>query len=108
MRSGLTLLLLVCAVLPAAAQPGATAQSCVDVKIGDAQYYNCLNRQLGESVPGRRFSTADAPTGVQAPAPSIGLFDRAATAEQLGTSFGHSTVPQRPAPSNAVSPLIPR
>jgi hypothetical protein len=90
---------------PAAAQSGA-ATSCVDVRIGDERYYNCLNRQLESEIPQKRFSAGgDAPVDATMPAPAAGLYDQAATREQLGKNFGHSSVPQRPPAPNYPAPL---
>jgi hypothetical protein len=93
--------------LPAIAQPTATT-SCVDVRIGDERYYNCLNRQLESAIPQKRFSTGDAPVDATMPAPAAGLYDQAATREQLGSSFGHSSHPQRPPEAQFPAPLKAR
>ena len=68
---------------------------CVDVKIDQVAYLNCLNEM---------FSAASRPGQVDAvsnraaiPAPAAGTYNQAAIREMLGQSFGHSIVPQRPA-----------
>ncbi len=82
-------------------------QSCVDVKIGMEQYYDCINRRLQESTRTRPFTTRDdAPYSAASPAPAVGGFNQAASREQLGTSFGHSAIPQRPPPPVFTSPLV--
>jgi hypothetical protein len=74
----------------------ARGESCVDVQIGAAQSYGCINQQL-------RHIAEDAPrlnpvpdVGASSPAPATGTFNRAATQERLGNAFGHSIVAQRP------------
>ena len=82
----------------AGAQVPSTVDTCVDVRIGDARAYDCLNRALQRMVPRHRFSVeADAPVTATLPPNAVGTFSRAATEERLGTSFGHSVIPQRPA-----------
>jgi hypothetical protein len=79
--------------------------TCVDVRIGSERYYDCINLQLRAQVPQRRFSAStDAPLNAAAPAPTVGSFSESATRESLGSSFGHSVRPQRPAP---IGPLVP-
>lgn len=86
-----------------AAQSGRT--TCVDVRIGNEQYYNCLNRELAASVPRNRLSAADSPNNASMPGTAAGLSDRSATREQLGTNFGISAKPQRPPEPNYPAPL---
>jgi hypothetical protein len=84
-----------------------TPQSCVDVKIGSDRAYNCLNRELQRMVPGKRFSSQDAPYSATSPAPEVGTFNQAATRERLGSAFGNSVVPQRP-PAPVFTPSLQR
>lgn len=92
-----------------AASPGSgAADACVDVMIGGESTYSCFNQQIARSIPPRRFSAgSDLPVGANIPAPAAGTFNQAATAEQLGTAFGHSAVPQRPPPVSYPAPLLP-
>ncbi len=78
--------------------------SCVDVKMGDEQYYNCINRELQQYTTGRRASALDAP-GLDQSGPALGVFNQAAERERLGTAFGHSLVPQR-APHTFAPPAL--
>jgi hypothetical protein len=91
----------------AAAQDGPTqAQTCVDVRIGSTQYYDCVNRALALLVPSERFSAANStPLTATSPPNETGTFNQAATREQLGSAFGHSVVPQRPPPPVYSLPL---
>lgn len=105
--------ILVC-MAPAIAQAQATtpgvasgSKPCVEVRIGNEPTYGCLNAQIERLIPQRRFEAgSDLPVPANIPAPAAGTFNQAATAEQLGTSFGHSTKPQRPAPPVYASPLL--
>jgi hypothetical protein len=81
-------------------------QSCVDVKIGMEQYYDCVNRQLQDATRTRPFTSRDAPYSAASPDPAVNTFNEAATREQLGSSFGHSAIPQRPPPPVFTSPLV--
>ncbi len=95
------------AVAPVSRALAETTQDvCVDVRIGQEPFYSCLNRKLEEMVPNRRESSADAPITASSPAPAVGTFNQAATRQQLGTSFGHSIVPQRPPPPVFYNPLL--
>ena len=87
--------------------PGTTT-SCVDVRIGNEQYYNCLNRQMGSAVPYHRLSASNSPVNAGMPGPAAGLYDQAATREQLGTNFGKSSTPQRPPTPIYPAPLHTR
>jgi len=90
---------------PAAAEepPG---RACIDLRIGEERYYDCLNRLLRESVPARRLSAADAPwNATTAPAYAIGGFNQQATRQMLGSSFGRAVVPERPPAALPPPPL---
>ena len=96
------LLALVFAALPVtvcAAQPGSqTQQSCVDVKVGSAQSYDCLNQQLSTVAHNaQRPSSQDAPYSATSPGNVTGQFNESATRDRLGTNFGKSVTPERPA-----------
>lgn len=91
-------------IWPLQAQPR-NERSCVDVKIGQEQYYSCLNQQLATLVPNHRTTAADAPLGINSPITALGGFDQAAVHERLGNAFGHSIVPQRPNPGFAPGAL---
>jgi len=75
-----------------------TDQSCVDVAVGSAQSYECINQQLGTlAAQQHRAATPDAPPTATSPANITGQFDEAATRNRLGRNFGHSVTPERPA-----------
>jgi hypothetical protein len=90
------------------AQKPEKSKICVDVLIGSAQQYDCLNQQMQQNVPPRAPSAADLTTPTAgSPAPAVGSFNQAATQERLGNNFGKSAFPQRPAPPVFPAPLAP-
>jgi hypothetical protein len=91
---------------PTTTAPPTSQSLCVDVKIGDEAFYSCLNDQLRRLTEQGRFSSTDVPIGVTSPPNQVGTFNQAATAERLGTSFGHSVIPQRPPPPVFTNPLV--
>ncbi len=84
---------------------------CVDVKIGNdrSRYYDCLNGQMRQQAAhqaNQQAVTQDAVSNSQPHSPTqMGLYNQAATRERLGSSFGHSVVPQRPQ-QKFVNPLV--
>jgi hypothetical protein len=113
----LGLLLSAAGPAPSTTAPSTTAPSttvpgpndpCVDVTIGGERSLACVNQQLSRSIPPRNFTAgSDLPQAGNVTAPAAGTFNQAATAERLGTSFGHSVVPQRPPPPVYSAPLLP-
>ena len=92
----------------AQAQPRASAETCVDVRVGDAQYYDCLNRQFEhDMVPRRRLSIGEGTLGNDSAPQTTGQFNESATREQMGNAFGKSATPQRLAPP-APPPVLGR
>ncbi len=106
-RAGVALALLMVGTAGGASAQRVDGTTCVDVRIGDDRYYDCLNRKLRESVPERRFSAGDAPySATTSPPHVVGGFVQQAVRQRLGTSFGTSLVPQRPGPDMPrVAPL---
>ena len=85
------------------------SENCVDVSVGKAQSYDCINQQLGALAAQQHRASAsepDAPYSATSPANVTGQFDEAATRNRLGRNFGHSVTPERPG-ANTASP-IPR
>jgi hypothetical protein len=80
-------------------------QSCVDVAVGSAQSYECINQQLGTlAAQQHRAALPDAPPTATSPANVTGQFDEAATRNRLGRNFGHSVTPERPAYAPPAAP----
>ncbi len=114
-RSGLALWALLpvaaflCLAGHADAQPA--QETCVDVKVGTAQSYDCLNQQLqavARQTPKVSSDTA-APYNATSPSNVTGQFNESATRNRLGSNFGHSVTPQRPV-TNFAPPgiVVPR
>lgn len=85
---------------------GQTVPACVDVRVGSAESYNCLNRELQKQVVQQHQGSTDVLPGATSPAPQVGTFNQAAVAEHLGSNFGTSAIPQRPPPPVFGSPLM--
>ena len=98
-RASLALMLAILPVLDATAQTAPPVQqTCVDVKLGKAQSYDCLNQQLSQMAhQAQRQSSQDAPYSASSPGNVTGQFNESATRNRLGTNFGKSVTPQRPA-----------
>ena len=76
----------------------ATHESCVDVQVGSAQSYACLNEKLAaEARAAQKSSAADAPYNATSPGNVTGQFNESATRNRLGDQFGKSVTPERPA-----------
>jgi hypothetical protein len=82
-----------------AQQAPATQDTCVDVQVGNAQSYNCLNQQLQQALRNApRFSSdTNAPYNANSPSNVTGQFNESATRNRLGSNFGKSVTPERPA-----------
>jgi len=81
-------------VAPAYAQP--SHDTCVDVQVGTAQSYACINQKLAaEAKEAWKSSSA----GGMPPANQTGQFNEDATRNRLGANFGKSVTPARP-PAN--------
>ncbi len=95
---------ILCAALPGAWGGAALAQprqqSCVDVQVGSAQSYDCVNQQLrAVAREAQRTPGAVAPYSTQSPGNVTGQFNEDATRERLGSNFGKSVTAPRPAPN---------
>ncbi len=101
------------AICAAALTQSAGAQdakpSCVDVEIGSAQSYACLNRQLGAIAQeaGKSGNDLTPPTAATAPENSTGAFNATSLHDRLGGNFGHSVTPPRPT-TVVTNPIAPR
>jgi hypothetical protein len=83
---------------------GVAAALCVDVRIDQDAYLNCLNEMFRAAS---RPDASETTQGAAMPsAPSVGLYNQAGIHEMLGLSFGHSVIPQRP--PQPVPPRFPR
>jgi hypothetical protein len=107
--------------------PICAAVVCVDVTIDRSAYLDCLNAMFRQAVMPQRpdaaagaASASPAPANpapanpalanpalanpAASPAPALGTYNQAAIREMLGTSFGHSVEPARPASPNPAPP----
>lgn len=107
MRRTAAILLIAAAATNAHAQ---TKQTCVDVQVGTAQSYDCLNQQLQQTA--RRAASASgatqAPYSATSPSNVTGQFNESATRNRLGGNFGRSVTPQRPPGSLSAPAGSPR
>ncbi len=86
--------LLVAAQIPARA--AAPPAHCLDVQVGSARSYDCLNDALRGDVRDARPAPDASTLRATSPAPRIGLYNQAGTREHLGANFGISAFPARP------------
>jgi len=94
----------------AQAQPDQSA-NCVEVQIGQdrVNLLNCLNQSFGRDVA-REHATPkpEAPMDALSSSSQIGIANESVARQRMGSAFGVSTVPQRPAcvfvPSLPVKP----
>jgi len=94
--------------LASAAEP--TTGGCVDVTVGQFRTpdYKCLSQQMGSSqgdTANRKNREAMNPTVDKIAPNKLGLFNQSATRNRMGSNFGTSVTPQRPAP--VVLPGLP-
>jgi hypothetical protein len=86
-----------------------STQRCVEARVGGVVAYDCLNdawRALAEQA---HTPLAMNTLTARSSAPQVGTFNRSATAERMGNSFGHSVISQRPPPPVYANPvLMPR
>ncbi|OEZ68167.1 hypothetical protein JAB5_32940 [Janthinobacterium sp. HH103] len=115
----LSLLLLICAALPAQADEhtvvvtaAAPPKGCVEVEANGqrAPSISCLNEKLLPNSntmnrPPPALSGAEAI--MQRPSNQLGLYNRAALEHRMGNAFGKSVTPQRPPAPAPASPLLP-
>lgn len=115
----LSLLLLICAALPARAdehtvvvKAAAPQKGCVEVEANGqrAQSMSCLNEKLlpnsnALNRPPPALSGAEAV--MQRSSNQLGLYNRAALEHRMGNAFGKSVTPQRPPTPAPASPLLP-
>jgi len=87
---------------------------CVEVSVAGykAPDYNCLSRQMGNNPEGTAAAKSnqeaqDVPVDKRPPN-QLGLATPAATSTRMGSTFGTSVKPQRPAPDSATLPLLGR
>ncbi len=113
MIARLSALLLMMVVVPAVAQqplpaepkpeliiggqqaPTRTFERCVDVEIGGARSYGCLNETLKRDVDKVAPSLNLPPIDARSPDTKLGIVNIPAVQQQYGSNFGRSVVPFR-------------
>jgi len=82
----------------ATAQPQPSHDTCVDVQVGSAQSYACLNQKLQAAARQAHNDPApgQAPANANSPGNVTGQFNEDATRNRLGDNFGKSVTPERP------------
>lgn len=99
-------------VSAAEASPQDAEPTCIEVEVNGerAPSYACLSQRLRPSASNdpRRDVTPASEAIVQRPGNALGVFNRAATANRMGNTFGTSVHPQRPPVVAPVLPFGPR
>ena len=96
--------------LDLAGTPPPPAPSCVTVTAGaKADAIACADAARVAALAAQHRAAANPSVPNQnSPAPTLGLFNQAATKEQFGNSFGKSVIPQKvPAPTYP-APIMPK
>ncbi|WP_411886456.1 hypothetical protein [Polaromonas sp. YR568] len=97
----------------AAAAAADDAASCIEVEVNGEKTpsFACLTQKLRPAADARNASLPPPALGSEAiilrPSNQLGLFNRAATSNRMGNTFGTSVYPQRPPPQVPATPLIP-
>jgi hypothetical protein len=94
------------------AKDGDVAASCMEVEVNGerAPSFPCLTQKLSGKTKGAHPPTSALTSEAIAQRPSnqLGLFNREATSQRMGNTFGTSVFPQRPERSAPATPFIPR
>ena len=91
--------------------PADAEAACVEVEVNGVRTpsYACLTQKLRAAKPGQNPNTLPGLNSEQIlnrPGNQLGLFNRAATSNRMGNTFGTSVYPQRPPPPPPSSPYI--
>lgn len=88
----------------------AETPSCISVEVNGSRSpsYECLSQLLTPSQEDieRQAPQFTSENIVKRGSNELGLFNRAATQTRMGTAFGHSVTPNRPAPVLHTPPLL--
>lgn len=85
---------------------GQSTDRCVEARVGGEVAYSCLNDAWARLVDRAHTPAVPGTLGATSPAPAIGTFNRTATAERMGSAFGHSVISQRPGAPIFVTPPL--
>jgi hypothetical protein len=92
-------------VVGATAPTHAVNERCVDVRIGDAQSFGCLNQKLKRQVDQVNPVPNVAPIDAKSQDIKVGVVNVPGVQQQYGRNFGVSVYPYRPSASVYSSPL---
>jgi hypothetical protein len=93
--------------------PAETEPACIEVEVNGQHVpaYDCLTRKLdpasGANAKRQDIRLKSEQAAIR-PANELGLFNRAATRQRMGNTFGTSVDPQRPATSFPAPPISNR
>lgn len=73
-------------------------ERCVEVEIGSAKAYDCLNTRLKQQVDRVTPLPHIPPTDAKSPDIELGIVNMPGVRQQYGKNFGVSVFPYRPAP----------
>lgn len=85
-------------------QPAPTFERCVEVEIGSASAFGCLNQQLRREADRVNRSLNLPPIDARSPDVRVGNVNEAAVRQQYGSSYGRSAIPYRPPTPTFVLP----
>lgn len=80
-------------------------ENCVEVQIGNAKAYDCLNMRLKRQVERINPLPNIPPIDAKSPDVKLGIVNMPAVRQQYGKNFGVSAIPYRPAPRVYSGPL---
>jgi hypothetical protein len=96
----------------APSEQNAPMPSCIEVEVDGekAPSYACLSQRLSPAAPAARPSDQGLASEsiTQRPGNQLGVFNRAATSNRMGNTFGNSVYPQRPPPTAPAPLVMPR
>lgn len=76
--------------------PAQSFERCVDVEIGGASAFGCLNQKLRREVDRVNPSLNLPPIDARSPDVRVGNVNEAAVRQQYGANYGRSAIPFRP------------
>jgi hypothetical protein len=95
----------------AAAEPQPEPSNCFDVEVNGQHAppsFNCLTQKLQPTAPPAQQNGTPGLASeaiVNRPSNQLGLFNRAATSNRMGNTFGTSVFPQRPPSQFGPAPM---
>jgi hypothetical protein len=78
--------------------PATVHERCVEVEIGGARSFGCLNQKLKREADRANPITNVAPLDAKSPDTKIGIVNLPGVQQQYGRNYGVSVVPYRPPP----------